>query len=51
MISERKIIATSKITRHSQVTIVKEVRDKFDLKEGDTIIFIEEHGKLIIEKA
>lgn len=48
---ERKVLATSKITRGFQVTITKEVRDKLDFKVGDLLVFIEEDGNVIIEKA
>jgi len=50
MSSERTVLAVSKITRHFQVTVVKEVRVRFDFKEGDTVIFVEEGGKLLLEK-
>jgi len=33
------------------VTVTKEVREKFDLKVGDLLLFIEEDGKILIEKA
>ncbi len=51
MESERKIIATSVITRRFQVTLAKKVREKLNFKEGDLLVFIEENGKVFIEKA
>jgi AbrB family looped-hinge helix DNA binding protein len=37
----------SKITRKGQVTIPIEIREKFDFKEGDTVLF-EERGKHVV---
>jgi AbrB family looped-hinge helix DNA binding protein len=47
---ERRVIASSKITRRFQVTITKEVRERFNLKEGDLILFVVEGDRLLIEK-
>jgi len=41
----------SKITYKFQVTIPKRVREKFDMKEGDMLVFVEEEGKLTITKS
>jgi len=49
--SKREILGMSKITYKFQVTIPKRVREKFDLKEGDVIIFILEDDKLIVKKS
>ncbi|MBS7649094.1 MAG: AbrB/MazE/SpoVT family DNA-binding domain-containing protein [Candidatus Bathyarchaeia archaeon] len=40
----------SKIGTRGQVTIPKEARKKFNLKEGELVLFIEEDGKLVIVK-
>jgi len=37
------------ITSKGQVTVPKEVRDRFNLHPGDTIEFIEEEGKLWVK--
>jgi len=50
MRQERRVIASSKITRRFQVTITKEVRERFNLKEGDLILFVVEEDRLLIEK-
>jgi len=49
--SKREILGMSKITYKFQVTIPKRAREKFDLKEGNVLVFIEEDGKLIIAKS
>jgi AbrB family looped-hinge helix DNA binding protein len=49
--SKREILGMSKITYKFQVTIPKRVRDKFELKEGETLIFIEENGRLTLAKS
>jgi antitoxin PrlF len=36
------------LTAKGQTTIPKEMRDKFKLKPGDKLMFIEENGRLII---
>ena len=50
MSRERRVIASSKITRRFQITITKEVRERFEFDEGDLILFVVEGGKLLIEK-
>ena len=49
--SKREILGMSKITYKFQVTIPKRVRDKFELKEGDMVVFIEEDGRLSLAKS
>jgi len=44
----REILGTSKLTYKFQITIPKEVRDKFGLKERDILVFINENGKLVL---
>lgn len=46
----RRILASSTLTRNYQVTIPKPVRERFRFEEGDLVVFIEEKGKLLIEK-
>ena len=43
-----KALGASKITVRYQVTVPEEVRKKLRLKEGDTLIFYEEDGKVRI---
>ena len=45
------ILGISRVSSQFQVTIPKDVRDKFNLKEGDRIVFREDDGILILEKA
>ena len=37
--------------RRFQITIPKIVRDTFDFKEGDLVLFVEEDGKLTLTKS
>lgn len=47
----REILGMSKVTYKFQLTVPKRVRERFELKEGDTLVFIEEDGKLILRKS
>ena len=49
--TRREILGLSKITYKFQVTIPKRVREEFNLKEGDTIVFLKEGNKLLIVKS
>ncbi|MEM3383815.1 MAG: AbrB/MazE/SpoVT family DNA-binding domain-containing protein [Nitrososphaerales archaeon] len=46
-----EILGMSTITYKFQVTIPKKVRERFQLKEGESLVFIEEDGKLIVMKS
>ncbi len=46
-----KIIDIARISRIGQITIPKEVREILNLNPDDKVIFKEENGKIIIEKA
>lgn len=48
--SKREVLGTSTITRKSQLTVPRKAREKFKLKEGDLIMFIEENERLYIVK-
>lgn len=48
---KREILGLSSITYKYQVTIPKKVRDRLKLKEGDTITFIEENGRVYVGKS
>ena len=43
-----KILGASKVTTRYQVTIPEEVRKIMKIKEGQTLVFTEEHGKVIL---
>ncbi len=43
-----KILGASKVTVRYQVTIPQEVRDIMKIKEGQTLMFIQEKGKIIL---
>lgn len=49
--SKREILGMSKITYKFQVTIPKRAREKFELKEGDVLVFFEEDGRLTLTKS
>jgi AbrB family looped-hinge helix DNA binding protein len=49
--AKREILGLSTITYKFQVTIPKKVRDKCRLKEGDSLTFIEENGKIYLGKS
>jgi AbrB family looped-hinge helix DNA binding protein len=49
--SRREVLGTSSITRKAQVTIPKRVRDRFKIKEGDLVMFIEMNDRLYIAKS
>jgi len=39
-----------KVGERGQVTIPKELRDRFDITGGDEVVIYEEQGKLVIER-
>ena len=43
-----KILGASKVTVRYQVTIPQEVRKQMKIKEGQTLVFAEERGKIIL---
>jgi AbrB family looped-hinge helix DNA binding protein len=49
--ARREILGVSKITYKFQVTVPKEVRERFQLREGETIVFILEDGRLFLAKS
>lgn len=49
--SKKEILGMTTITYKFQVTVPKKVREKHNLKEGDTITFIEENDRIYIAKS
>lgn len=47
----RQILGTSKISSKFQVTIPKEVRDRFNLKAEEILVFLDDNGKLVLGKS
>lgn len=41
----------STITYKFQITVPKRVREAHRLKEGDTLAFVEEHGRIYVVKS
>ena len=49
--SKKEILGMSTITYKFQVTVPKKVREKHKLKEGDTLAFLEENGRIYVVKS
>jgi len=47
----KRVLGSSKIGRRYQITIPKDVREAFNFKQGDLVLFIEEDGKLTLTKS
>jgi len=45
-----KILDIGLVSTKNQVTIPKAVRERFEIKVGDRVFFVEEDGKLILRK-
>lgn len=48
---KREILGMSTISYKFQVTVPKRVREAHKLKEGDTLAFVEEHGRIYLVKS
>lgn len=48
---KERILATSKLTIRSQITIPKIVREKLKVSPGDIVVFIERDGEIIIRRS
>jgi len=46
-----EILGTSKLSHKFQVTVPKEVRERFKINSGDLIVFYDENGKLVVGKS
>ncbi len=51
MSKERQLIGVSKVAVGWKIALLREVADKLKADIGDKIVFIEENGKIVIEKA
>ena len=49
--AKKEILGMTTITYKYQVTIPKKLREKHKLSEGDTLIFVEEDGKVFLKKS
>ncbi|RLF14482.1 MAG: AbrB/MazE/SpoVT family DNA-binding domain-containing protein [Thermoprotei archaeon] len=45
-----KVLGAARVTGKGQVQVPKAVRERFNLKVGDLVLFIEEDGKLVLRK-
>lgn len=43
-----KALGSSKVTVRFQVTVPEEVRNKLNVKDGDTLVFVEDGKKIYI---
>jgi len=43
-----KALGSSKVTVRFQVTVPEEVRKKLKVKEGDTLVFVEENKRVYV---
>ncbi|GKS67902.1 hypothetical protein YTPLAS73_14490 [Nitrosarchaeum sp.] len=43
-----KVLGSSKVTVRFQVTVPENVRDKIKVKEGDTLVFVEDGKRIYI---
>lgn len=48
---KREVLGTSMLTYKFQLTIPKKVREKFQLKEGELLVFVKQNGKLYLMKS
>lgn len=47
-----RIIGTSKVTKGSKISLIRDVKEKLDAEIGDKIVYKEdEDGRIIVEKA
>ncbi len=46
---KKEILGMTKISYKYQITVPKKVREKYNLQEGDSIIFVQEDDKLYIK--
>jgi AbrB family looped-hinge helix DNA binding protein len=51
MATHERVLDVAVITRKSQVTVTKPVRELLGLKEGDRILFILKDGEVVLRKA
>jgi len=45
-----KILDMGLVSTKNQITLPKAVRERFSIKVGDRLLFVEEDGKLILRK-
>lgn len=51
MSKERKLIGMSKVAVGWKISLLREVANKLKANIGDKIVFVEENGRICIEKA
>jgi AbrB family looped-hinge helix DNA binding protein len=47
----REILGTSRMSSKFQITVPKEVRDRFKIKAEEIVVFSDEDGKLVLRKS
>jgi AbrB family looped-hinge helix DNA binding protein len=48
---KREMLGTTRMSYKFQITIPKEVRERFHLKAQDILVFLDESGNLILRKS
>lgn len=46
-----EILGTSKLSAKFQITVSKEVRERFNLDANDLVVFWDDNGKLVLRKS
>lgn len=46
----KEILGTSKLRHKFQITVSKEVKERFGVKAGDNLVVYDDNGKLVVGK-
>lgn len=46
-----EILGTSRLSAKFQITVSKEVRERFKLESNDLLVFWDDNGKLVLRKS
>lgn len=46
-----EILGTSKMSTKFQITVPKDVRERFNLRADEIIVFCDDNGKLVLRKS
>lgn len=47
----KKILGTSKVSSGRKISLLKTIADKMKIKIGDEVVYFEDNGRFLIEKA
>lgn len=48
---KQEVLGTTRMSYKFQITISKEVRDRFRFKPEEILVFVDEAGKLVLKKS